>query len=118
MTAMKQMKLPFIEFEQDRPVNDNKPPVNEREATWRRFHAANPHVYDLLEKLAFQAIAAGHKTYGVKALFEIVRWHSTVRTTGNDFKLSNNHAPYYARLFHQQHPRHDGFFVTREVEGE
>lgn len=115
--ALPQMTLPFDEFVDRKPVNDNEP-RNENEAKFRRFHAANPHVYDLLEKFAFKAIAAGREHYGVKALFEIIRWHTSIHTTDNAFKLSNTHAPYYARLFHKNNPKHAGFFITHAVQGE
>ena len=44
MTAMKQMTLPFTEFDTE-AVNDNQPPSNKREGEWREFHAKHPEVY-------------------------------------------------------------------------
>lgn len=105
---------------QDEPLkaaNSNEP-INDREAKFNEFHMRNPHVYEVLESKALQAISAGWKHYGIKTLLEIVRWHTDMTTSDKRFKISNNHAPYYARLFHKLNPEHDGFFKTHRVEGE
>lgn len=119
MTALKQMTLPFTEFETD-AANDNTPPINRLEAKWREYHAKNPEVYDLIELYAFKAIAAGRTQYGVQSILEMVRWHKDMRIAPDEdgFKLSNNHAAYYARLFHTKNPKYAGFFKTRTVLGE
>ena len=41
-----------------------------------------------------------------------------LQTTGVKYKLTNNHTPYYARLFKQQHPQYGEFFMYRRVRGE
>ena len=97
--------------------NDNEP-LNEREAKFNDFHNQNPHVFKEIEDYALEAIEAGWKHYGIKTLLEIVRWHSDIKAPEKCFKISNNHAPYYARLFHKLHPEFDGFFRTHRVEGE
>jgi hypothetical protein len=40
----------------------------------------------------------------MKALFEIVRWDSRIRTVGEEFKITNTYSPYYARLVMRQEP--------------
>ena len=113
-----QMKLPFEEFEAT-AANDNRQPVNELEAKWREFHAANPHIYERFEEFAFQAINAGRERYAIKTILEMVRWHTEVTTNSTDgFKLCNNHTAYYAREFHRRNPKHAGFFKTHAVRGE
>ena len=49
---------------------------NEQEAKWREYHEENPHVYELIEKFAYQVMDAGYQKYGMKALLERVRWHT------------------------------------------
>ena len=95
--------------------NDNRPPLNKYEAKWREFHAENPEVYDLIELYAYKAIAAGRSHYGMQTILEMVRWHTMLRNGPDEdgYKVNNNHAAYYARLFHAENPRHDGFFKTR-----
>ena len=112
-----QLELPLDDHRSFSADNDNEP-VNELEAKWREFHAANPHVYDLFEEFAFEAIKAGRERYSIKTILELVRWHTDVTTRSVDgFKLSNNHTAYYAREFHRRNPEHAGFFKTHAVRG-
>ena len=91
---------------------------NDNEAAWLDFHEANPHVYDLIERFAFEAIAAGHKHYSMMAIIQRVRWHTMVETEGGDtFKINNNFSPYYSRQFLQQ-PALRGLLPPRTVKGE
>lgn len=94
----------------------NKPiPANDNYAKWMKFHEDNPHVYELIKMYTFQAIKAGHKHYGIQTIAERVRWHTMVETQGEALKLNNNHTAYYARLFMDDHPEHQGFFRTRKL---
>ena len=79
-----------------------------------RYHTDNPHVYDLLVRMARQAQQAGHKRYGMKSLFEVMRWKMTVETSGDSFKLNNNYTAFYARKVMAEYPELDGFFALRE----
>jgi len=80
---------------------------------WWEFHKANPQVYELFKRFTFEALRSGRKHYSAYAIFQRIRWHSEIETQGDDFKLNNNHQPYYARLFMHDHPQYDGFFKTR-----
>ena len=99
-------------------ANDNQKPINELEEKFNEFHESNPHVYRKLEELALKAIAVGFEHYGIRTLLENVRWHVDMTTTDDRFKIGNNHAPYYARLFHKLNPEHSGFFITHKVKGD
>ena len=112
-----QMTLPFEEFEAT-AANDNTEPKNKYEAQWREFHAKNPQVYELVKRYAYEVLAKGHEHYSVFTIIQRIRWHTEIETDGDTFKINNNHAPYYARLFHLDHPSHDGFFHLRTVIGE
>lgn len=79
---------------------------------FRKFHAANPHVYANLHQLALSARRAGQQRGGMKAFFEILRY-TTLVTTGESFKLNNNFTALYARLMMQQEPELRGFFEVR-----
>ena len=79
------------------------------------FHMANPHVFVLFARFAFQLINAGRENYGTMDVIGRVRWESAIKTTGEIVKINNNYAPYYARLFHVANPKHDGFFRTRRL---
>lgn len=88
------------------------------------FHKHNPHVYAALKSLALQMLSNGVRRYGIKGLFEILRWQFSLQTNGEAFRLPNNFTSRYARLLIQQEPQLEGFFelcelreVKREVEG-
>ena len=81
---------------------------------WQTFHDKNPEVYELFERFAFMTIKSGFDHYGSMAILQRVRWHKDVETNDELFKINNNHAPFYARLFMKNHPQHEGFFRTRK----
>lgn len=83
-----------------------------------QFHKANPHIWELFKKYTFQAINAGREHYGSACIFERIRWHLQVETSGGDLKLNNNFRAYYARLFHVAYPNTDGFFQNRKLVSE
>lgn len=85
---------------------------------WWEWHKANPNVWVLFQKYTFQAIEAGREHYSVNAIFERIRWHTDIETRGDQFKINNNHRPYYARYFHHVYPEHNGFFRIRELTSE
>ena len=111
MSTSAQMNL-FIDLN-EAPVaaNDN----DSWEARAERFHAANPHVYDLFKKYTFEAIMAGREHFSVISIFERIRWYTDVETQGDPFKINQNFATYYGRQFMRDHPEHDGFFRTRKL---
>lgn len=81
---------------------------------WWMYHKDNPDVYKLFKRFTFDAIARGHENYSSKAVFERIRWHTEIETSG-EFKMSNNYTPYYARLFMWEFPEHQGFFRTQTL---
>ena len=107
----KTKKLPFSNADAGRYI-DNTPPANKWDAKFREFHEANPHVYAKIKLYVSQAMRAGYTHYSIKAIFERIRWHEEIETKGDEFKLNNAFHAYYARLFHKDHPEHDGFFRT------
>jgi hypothetical protein len=92
---------------------DFKRELSMSEAFWQ-FHQANPHIYEILRKFAFEAVQRRRRKIGMKLLFERVRWHVVVETdTDDDFKLNNNFTAFYARLFAEDHPEHKDLFAFR-----
>jgi hypothetical protein len=90
-------------------------PKNVLEAQFWDFHAANPKVYSLFSKFAFEAARANRGSFGVGAIFERMRWYTTVETRGEEYKLNNNYRAYYGRLWMRNNPEFDGFFSTRTL---
>jgi len=82
---------------------------------WWEYHKENPQVWELFEYYTLQVINKGYKNYGAKGVMERIRWHTEIETTGDRFKISNNHTAYYARFFHYKYPQYDGFFRTKNI---
>ncbi len=81
------------------------------------FHLKNPRVFALFQLFAFEAQTAGHKHFSADAIMHRVRWETSVRTSGELFKINNNHVAYYARRLMETIPSFKGFFRTRRVGG-
>jgi len=82
-------------------------------AAFKRFHAENQIVWDLFAKYTMEIVRGGHKNFGAKAVFERIRWYTTLETT-NRIKLNNNYTSYYARMFVAKFPQYAEFFRNRE----
>jgi hypothetical protein len=91
------------------------PPGQTIEEAFYVFHAANPQVYAELVRLARQARRRGVQYVGINMLLEVTRWNFSLRTSGDEFKLNNNWAPYYSRLIMLQEPDLEGIFHTRRL---
>lgn len=80
------------------------------------YHAENPQVYILFDKFARVALAAGFTHYSTVLIMAQVRWHTQVVTRDLTFKINQNYAAYYGRLFmahnHKDSLLHD-FFKRR-----
>ena len=77
------------------------------------FHRANPEIWVLFQKYSLQIIDRGLKSYGSAAVFERIRWHISVETSGK-VKLNNNFRAYYARMFAVKYPENAYFFRNRK----
>lgn len=94
------------------PDYDCKQTIQER---FEAFDRANPHVRAALRNLALMMQARGVRRYGMKGLFEILRWRFAIQTEGDEYKLNNIYTSRYARLLMDTEPRLAGFFATREL---
>lgn len=66
--------------------------------TAEQHSALHPEVYEALRVLALQAVRAGRRRLGMRALWERMRWELELRTGDVPYKLDNCLAPGYARL--------------------
>jgi len=85
---------------------------------WWAWHKENPHVYLLFDKFTRQAISRGHKNLSGWLIVNRIRWETSIVTTGEDFKISNDHIAFYARLWKAKHPEHKDLFTTKRMIGE
>lgn len=79
------------------------------------FDRQNPSIYGLFIKFTMEAYRAGRRKFGAQAIFERIRWHVQVETTGDEFKVNNSHIAYFARKAMAEHPQLAGFFETRSA---
>jgi ribosomal protein S14 len=87
---------------------------NTLDARFAKFHAANPHVYAELVRLAREARQAGRQRVGIKELFEVCRWHLRLKTTGDDaWRLNNSLTSSYARFIVANETDLANLFETR-----
>ena len=104
---------------EDRPVpvhTAGESRMDELEEQARNFHAKNPWVWREFCKLTFQAMHGKRRVFSAYAIFEILRWNMPTpehAKDGKDWKLNNNHRPFYSRWFMAAYPKHAGYFRTR-----
>jgi hypothetical protein len=80
------------------------------------FHAANPHIYRKLVNLCREVKGAGHEHYGIKAIFERLRWFHHIELRSKEpFILNNNFTARYARLIMRQECDLCDFFEVRKL---
>ena len=100
-----------------RSVYDDAPPRHRSiDASFRAFHAANPHIYAELAKMARRAKGRGVERIGIKTLWEVLRWRiwETARPNEEPYRLNNNFPSRYVRLLDQEPDLH-GLFEMREI---
>jgi hypothetical protein len=86
---------------------------------WYAWHLKNPNVYHLFKHFTFEALRERkHKHLGAWLVVNRIRWETSISTTGEDFKISNNFIAYYARLFMEEYPEHKGLFRTKLLKEE
>jgi hypothetical protein len=83
------------------------------DAQFNKFHHSNPHVYKQLVDLAFQWKRAGHDICSIDLLINKLRWEIGIRSTGDQFAISNNFASRYSRLIEANEPELADFFTKR-----
>lgn len=88
--------------------------LDERYAAWI---VLNPHVLDLMERLAEPLIRNGHKV-GAKAIAERIRWEAKTRTTGDVYRVNNSYVSRLARDLVARRPEWDAFIDRRALASE
>jgi hypothetical protein len=80
---------------------------------WWAWHLDNPHVWQLFERFALEAIRAGATRTSGWLIVNRIRWETAVITRGDDFKISNDFVALYVRLFQHSHPKYRHMFSTK-----
>jgi len=80
-----------------------------------RFHHEHPEVYETFGQLAKQVRDKGFRSIGAHLLIQRMRWECYMEKKDREYKICNNHFPYYARLFIMNNPDYEGFFELRKL---
>lgn len=83
--------------------------------TFIAAHTESPDVWLTFERIALGLIGAGKKAGSIDILGR-ARWETHIEG-GREWKVNNNYAPYYARIFAAKYPEHKDFFEFRKVRG-
>ena len=95
--------------------------MNKIDRSFLTFHTANPQIMDAILRYARQLKAAGRSHFGMKAIFERIRWDYATATnlspSDKGFKISNDYTSRYSRLVELTHPgEFKGFFRTKKLD--
>jgi len=85
---------------------------------FHRFHSRNPHVYDLIVEISRRMKQSGVHRFGMKGIFEYLRWQYAMQTQGDRYKLNNIFTALYARRIMECEDGLKDFFETRKRVGE
>ena len=77
---------------------------------------ANPEIWKQVEKYALE-MARARRRFGIKAIFERVRWWCAIETNGKyEFKLNNNYTACAVRYLEKVYPELRGLFAKRRAQ--
>lgn len=88
-------------------------PEIDAEAQFKAFHAANPHVYERLRTMALTLRRAGKTRWGIRNLWERLRYDLAIETTEHEPRLNDHYTAFYARLLMLNELELKDFFETR-----
>ncbi len=75
------------------------------------YHAENPQIWKKFEEITLESVKRKRR-FSARAIFHIMRWETPVGAKDDEYKISNNHSPYYARMFAKKYKLHKRFFRT------
>ena len=90
----------------------------ERKQEFWEWHKANPLVWQYFERFALEAVRHGRRKISHWLIINRIRWEVNIVTTGEDFKISNDHIAFYARLWRARYPQHKDLFTIKHMIGE
>lgn len=90
----------------------------QKKQDWWEWHKKNPEVWKLFERFALEAVNRGRTKISHWLIINRIRWETSIITTGHDFKISNDHIAFYARLWIAKYPMYAGLFTIKKMKGE
>jgi hypothetical protein len=93
-----------------------KPTTQTIQERFNEYDHCHPEVYKYLVSLCFELKSKRFRRYGIRSLWERVRWHFQVeKEMGEDFKLNDHFHSRYVRKIIAEYPEFDGFFELRKL---
>lgn len=89
-----------------------------KKQAWLEWHTANPMVWKMFEQFAFQAVKMNRKKISHWLIINRIRWETSIMTTGNEFKISNDFIAFYARHWKEAYPAYKDLFNIKRMIGE
>lgn len=109
-------------------IAGNRPARCEEEDRFYSFHLQNPRVMEFFDRFSQQMISRGYSRCSQWFIMNRVRWEIAIKTKGEKrdnpddpelkLKIANGYIAYYARLWLEMYPEHDGFFRLRKLKVE
>lgn len=81
--------------------------------SFEKFDRENPVVWRLFVRFANEARNHSHNKFSGYLIINRIRWETTIVSKDEDFKISNNHIPFYTRKMMAFHPEFKGFFAIK-----
>ena len=91
---------------------------DETKGKFRKFHFANPHIYQTFSIYSWDAANVGHKVFSHWLIMNRIRWDSLIQTDGEKYKIPNEFIAFYARMVMIRHPQLGAFFKIKRMKGE
>ena len=82
------------------------------------YHRHNPHIYHQFRYYTLKAIQSGYKNFGSQMIIERIRWQTGVISKQSDFKINNDFAAFYSRMFMLEYPSYSTYFRTRQSQAD
>lgn len=83
------------------------------------FDATHPEVFEYIVDTCFDLWDQGFRHYGMRGIWEVMRYHFSLTKGPEDIYKFNDHFPSrYARKVVAKFPQFDGFFEFRELRAE
>lgn len=79
---------------------------------WKRYHLTNLHVWRRFDQNAL-AMAKVREFYSARTIISVLRFEIDSINGDSLVKINDHYSPFYARLWMEVHPEHEGFFATR-----
>ena len=81
-----------------------------------KFHRENPRIWSLFQRFTSEMWSRGFRRYSARGIWHRIRWEVSFETREEGtLKMSNDHTPYYARMWLATHPQAGPFFKVKKL---